>query len=68
MFRIFLKLLAAIVPEALNAVTLEEKHQSYKVLRIKGRTEIEGTVAVKFVSGHLSVSGAESVKTENLCS
>ena len=56
------------IPEALNAVAPEQKHQIYKTLRMKVLVGTEGTVAVKLVSGHAPDSGAGSVKTKNLCS
>ena len=59
---------AAIMPEALDTISPEERHQIYKTLRMKVLVSTEGTVTVELVCGHAPDSGAGSVKAKDLCS
>lgn len=59
---------AAIVPESLEVITPEERHQIYKTLRMKVLVDIEGTVVVEIVSGKVTELGTGSVKSGGLCS
>jgi hypothetical protein len=59
---------STILPEALDTLSTEKKHQIYKTLRMKAMVGTEGSVAVEFVLGLASDSDAGSVKAENLCS
>jgi hypothetical protein len=58
---------AAIVPESLDGISPEEKHQIYKTLKMKVLVNVEGTVAVETVSGEATESAQSSVKTGDLC-
>ena len=59
---------AAVVPEYLEVIPPEEKHRTYKTLRMKVLVNIEGTVAVEIVSGKLPESDTGSSKSGGLCS
>jgi hypothetical protein len=59
---------AAIVPESLNVISPEERHQIYKTLRMKVLVNIEGTVAVEIVSGKMPEPDTGSVISGDLCS
>ena len=58
---------AAIVPEGLDAISPEEKHQIYKTLRMKVLVNIEGTVAVETISSKVTELEPSSVKIGDLC-
>jgi hypothetical protein len=58
---------AAIVPESLDAISPEEKHQIYKTLRMKVLVNMERTVAVETVSGKVTECDQSSVNTGALC-
>jgi hypothetical protein len=58
---------AAIVPEGLDAILPEEKHQTYKTLRMKVLVNIEGTVAVETISSKATELGSSSGKIGDLC-
>ena len=59
---------AAIVPEYLEVIPLEEKHRTYKTLRMKVLVNIEGTVAVGIVFGKVPEPDNGSVNSGDLCS
>lgn len=58
---------ATIGPEALEVIPPEEKHRTYKTLRMKVLLNTEGTVAVEIVSGKTSKPDTDSVKSGDLC-
>ena len=58
---------AAVVPESLDAIAPEEKHQIYKTLRMKVLVNMEGTVAVETVSGKVTGLEQNSAKVGDLC-
>ena len=58
---------AAVVPESLDAISPEEKHQIYKTLRMKVLVNIEGTVAVETISSKVTELEPSSVKIGDLC-
>jgi hypothetical protein len=58
---------AAIVPESLDAISPEEKHQIYKTLKMKVLVNVEGTVVLETVSGEATESARSSVETGDLC-
>ena len=64
----FVRQYAAIMPEALDTISPEERHQIYKTLRMKVLVSTEGTVTVELVWGHAPDSGADSVNVKDLCS
>ena len=59
---------SAIMPEALDTISPEERHQIYKSLRMKVLVSTEGTVTVEIVCGLAPDSGAGSVNVKDLCS
>jgi len=63
----FVRQYAAIMPEALDTISPEERHQIYKTLRMKVLVSTEGTVTVELVWGHAPDSGAGSVNVKDLC-
>ena len=58
---------ATIVPEALEVIPPEEKHRTYKTLRMKVLLNTEGTVVVEIISGKAPESDTASVKSGDLC-
>ena len=59
---------AAVVPEYLEVIPPEEKHRTYKTLRMKVLVNIEGTVAVGIVFGKVPEPDTGSVNSGDLCS
>jgi hypothetical protein len=59
---------AAIVPEGLDTLPPEERHQIYKTLRMKVLVNAEGAVAVEIVSGKAPEPVTGSVKSGGICS
>jgi site-specific DNA recombinase len=58
---------ATIIPESLDAISPEEKHQIYKTLKMKVLVNIEGSIAVETVSGKATDAAQSSVKTGDSC-
>lgn len=58
---------AAIVPESLDAISPEEKHQIYKTLKMRVLVNIEGTVKVETVLGEVTETDQRFVKVGDLC-
>jgi hypothetical protein len=56
----------AIMPEALDTISPEERHQIYKTLRMKVLVSTEGTVTVELDCGHAPDSGSGSVNVKDL--
>ena len=58
---------ATIIPETLDAISPEEKHQIYKTLKMKVLVNIEGSIAVETVSSKATDAAQSSVKTGDSC-
>jgi site-specific DNA recombinase len=58
---------AAIVPESLDAISPEEKHQIYKTLKMRVLVNVEGTVTAETVLGEVTETDQNSVKMGDLC-
>jgi hypothetical protein len=56
------------MPEALDTISPEERHQIYKTLRMKVLVSTEATVTVELVCGHAPDCGAGSVNVKGICS
>jgi len=64
----FVRQYAAIMPEVLDTISPEERHQIYKTLKMKVLVSTEGTVTVELICGHAPDSGASTVNVKDLCS
>jgi hypothetical protein len=58
---------AAIVPESLDVISPEERHQLYKTLKMRVLVNAEGTVTVETVLSEVTETDQSSVKMGALC-